>query len=606
MCGIAGYIGKRKINELIIRQTLDVMKNRGPDHQGHKYIQDGPVNIYFLHARLSIIDLDSRADQPFCLANCSLIFNGEIYNYVELREELKRRGETCTTACDTEVLLRYYLYYGEQCVDHFEGMWSFAIYDGRSHKLFLSRDRFAEKPLYYHEDKDGFYFGSQTSFLRTLSHKRFEVNHPHLLRHLVNGYQSLYKAKTTYFLGVEEIPYASSCVVSLDLKKKIYRYWQPHIHAKEMTITQAVEGTRHHLIESMKLRLRSDVPLAFCLSGGIDSSVLTSIAAKKFNYQVASFSILDSDERYNEYENIKATIDDIHCQSTFVRLKYENTLEKLKNLVAYHDAPVPTVTYLIHSYLTKAIAQQGYKVAFSGTGADELFSGDYNHFNLHLYETRNSPNRARYLEDWKNNILKIVRNPYLRDPDLYVNDPDFRDHYYDNYKEFSSYLNVDFFEKFTEEKFCSSLMRNRLLNELFYESIPVVLHEEDLNSMYCSIENRSPYLDKNLFEFVTSIPDEYLIQNGCGKYILREAAKGVLNDKVRLDRTKKGFNASLNSMIDFKDPSNRDHFLSDSPIFNYVNKAKIEQLIGMDPLSNAYNKFLFTFVNVKMFMELNG
>ena len=142
-----------------------------------------------------------------------------------------------------------------------------------------------------------------------------------------------------------------------------------------------------------------------------------------------------------------------------------------------------------------------------------------------------------------------------------------------------------------------------MLNELFHESIPVILHEDDLNSMQYSIENRSPFLDVNLFEFANSIPNEYLIRDGYGKFILRQAVDGILNDKVRLDRRKKGFNASLNSILNLKDDSTLDYLLSESPIFKIIRRDKMEELLKKDNFENSYQKFIFNFLNVKIFLE---
>jgi len=185
--------------------------------------------------------------------------------------------------------------------------------------------------------------------------------------------------------------------------------------------------------------------------------------------------------------------------------------------------------------------------------------------------------------------------------------PDYREHVYDNSSEFAGLLNVPFGEKFTEEYFTGNLLRNRMLNELFHESIPVILHEDDLNSMFYSIENRSPFLDSKLFEFACSIPDEYLIQDGYGKYILRESMKGILNDTVRLDRQKKGFNASINSLFDFSDSEVSDYFLEpESPIFELIKREEVSKLLSLNPAPNHYSKFLFNFINAKIFLEINN
>lgn len=604
MCGIAGYIGKKTIEKNIIDNTLELMKNRGPDHQAHLNFSNAGNQIYLLHSRLSIIDLNPRSNQPFTIGDFAMIFNGEIYNYLELKKDLiKNHKVIFQTKSDTEVLLQYYIHYGEKCVDYFEGMWSFAIYDKKQHKLFLSRDRFAEKPLYYLETADGCYFGSEIKFLKSLSGIKLKINQQHLLRYLVNGYKSLYKVKETYFEQVKELPYASSLVIDAGLKKSEYRYWQPEFHPVRMSLAEAIKGARYHLIESMKIRLRSDVPLAFCLSGGVDSSSLASIAVKKFHYDIATFSIIDKDERYNEQDNIKATIDDLGCKNTMIELSTKNMLPRLETLIQYHDSPVATIAFLIHSILSELIHRNGYKVAFSGTSADELFTGYYDHFNFYLYETRNHPQYKKHLRDWQKNIKKFIRNPHLKNPELFFNNPDFRDHIYLNNDIFASYMKVDFNESFTEKRFCDSSLRNRMLNELFHEVTPLSLHEDDLNSMKYSIENRSPYLDSNLFQFAYSIPCELLIQNGYGKFILREAMKGILNDKVRLDRRKKGFNASINSIIDFKDPKDREYLLADSPIFDLVKKDKIIEIMNKPELPNSFSKFLFNFINAKIFLE---
>ena len=175
MCGIAGSIGKRRIDGEAIRRALDSMANRGPDALRHKSIEVGSNFVNLLHGRLSILDLDERSHQPFSIGPCTMVFNGEIYNFVELKSQLEKQGESFSTTSDTEVLLKYYLRYGDACVEHFEGMWAFAIYDERTGNLLLSRDRFAEKPLYFFEDSDTFYFASEIKTLQRLTRCQFEV-----------------------------------------------------------------------------------------------------------------------------------------------------------------------------------------------------------------------------------------------------------------------------------------------------------------------------------------------------------------------------------------------------------------------------------------------
>lgn len=606
MCGIAGFIIKKRIEEKQIKDTLQLMSNRGPDYSSYKLFENSFAQVGLLHSRLSIIDLDIRSHQPFYLNGVWIIFNGEIYNYIELKQELLKKGETFLTNSDTEVLLKYYLHYGEACVDYFEGMWSFVVYEEKTEKIFMSRDRFGEKPFYYFKNEDGIFFGSEIKFIQQLSGERLTVNYNHLKRYIVNGHKSLYKTQETFYKEIKELSFASNAKIeNSSLEMKIYSYWKPEFRPVQMTEEQAIEGVKEKIINSLKIRLRADVPLSFCLSGGVDSASLASIAAKCFNYNVNTFSIIDPDQRYNERDNIESTIKDIGCNNVMVELSNsDNYLSKLVDLVKYHDSPVATLAYFVHSLLSEKIHEKGFKISISGTGADELFTGYYDHYNLHLYEMKGSSEYPKLLSDWEKYQKPLVRHPFFQKHDLYFNDPSIREHIYLNNHEFAEYLSEDFNEPFTETNYSDSLLRNRMLNEMFHEVVRVILHEDDLNSMKYSIENRSPFLDTQLFNFAYSIPNKYLIKNGYAKYLLREAMKGILNEKVRIDREKKGFNASINSIIDFDNPKHVDFILSDGKIYDLVDRNKIEQIMKRKEYPNSYKKFLFNFINARIFLDL--
>jgi asparagine synthase (glutamine-hydrolysing) len=606
MCGIAGYWGSRPPSDEAVRATLVAMRQRGPDTQ-HSWAAGvaGDRTVVLLHARLSIIDLDSRANQPFTIGGTTLVFNGEIYNYVELRDRLERRGIEFRTSSDTEVLLQCYRVYGEQCLEHLEGMWSFAIFDAERQTVFLARDRFAEKPLYLKRSPHGIYFGSEVKFLRSLGQIHPQPNYRHLNRYLSLGYKALYKTEETFFEGIEELRYAQCLTIGPDSVGEARRYWRPAFAVDEgMTLHEAIDGVRERLIQSMRLRIRSDVPLAFCLSGGVDSASLVSIAAKRLGCDLETFSIIDEDERYNEEDNIRATVDDVGCRHQLLRIPKQDVIARLRDLVAYHDAPVATITFYVHSLISEAIHRGGYRVAFSGTSADELFTGYYDHFLLHLHALRGDETHDQRLREWRDHIASFIRNPLLRDPDLYAKNPHYREHVFDGSAELAGYLNDPLPSVFTEASFTDDLLRNRMLNELFHEATPVILHEDDLNSMRYSIENRSPYLDTELFSFAYSIPAKHLIRKGFGKYVLREAMAGILNDSVRLDRRKKGFNASINSMVDFANGEVRDYLLEPSAaVFELVNRKRIVELFDLSPVPNHLSKFLFSFINARVFLE---
>ena len=206
MCGIAGYFGVRQISEDNIQSTLKLMGRRGPDHAAYRHWQNElGKNIYLLHTRLSIIDLDERANQPFQIGSSWIVFNGELYNYVELRAKLAACGYKFRTQSDTEVLLRGIDHFGWSILDQCEGMWAFAVYDRSDGSLTLCRDRFGEKPVYLYRDETGLYFGSEIKFIHALLGRKLEIDFDHLYRYMVNGYKALYKKHNCFFQDLEEL-----------------------------------------------------------------------------------------------------------------------------------------------------------------------------------------------------------------------------------------------------------------------------------------------------------------------------------------------------------------------------------------------------------------
>jgi len=371
-----------------------------------------------------------------------------------------------------------------------------------------------------------------------------------------------------------------------------------------MSYAGAVAGARERLIQSVKLRLRADVPLAFCMSGGVDSNALISIAKNVFDYDVHGFTITNSDARYEERDMVEHAIAELGIRHTSIPVSVQNFLPRLRTLVRQHDAPVYTITYYAQWLLMESIAEHGYRISVSGTAADELFTGYYDHHLAYLFEVREEPElHAVSRQAWIEHIKPIVRNPFLSNPELFINNPEFRDHIFLDAAGFAEYLTSDWSEAFVEKKFDTSLLRNRMLNELFHEAVPVILHEDDLNAMFFSIENRSPFLDRNLFEFCNTIPTRHLIRDGRAKAVLREAVRGLAPDAVIDNRRKVGFNAPVLDFLDVKQPEVRSYLLDQSPIFDYVSRDRIEALITKADLPNSESKFLFYFVNSKMFLE---
>jgi asparagine synthase (glutamine-hydrolysing) len=603
VCGIAGFIGFDIPNEERIALTLALMEKRGPDARGvyHGRLRDS--NICLLHTRLSIIDTNPRSNQPFKQDDCVLIFNGEIYNYIELRQELEALGHHFHTASDTEIIVKAWRQWERSCVNRFEGMWTLALLDERSGELFFSRDPFGEKPFYYMVHERSLYFGSETKFLAALSGHKPSVNLDHVRRYLVNGYKALYKKPHTFFADIRELPPSSSAVLTAPEVPQTSTYWSLEHRTQAMSREEAVVGARDHLYEALRIRLRSDVPLAFCLSGGVDSSALAAIAALEFNQEVHAFSIVDKDIRYNESKNIQATVAHLGCDHDIIETDTKDFLGRLERLVAYHDAPVATISYYMHAFLSEAINQAGYKVSLSGTGADELFTGYYDHYGMWLAEIRDRSDFQEQLDGWRSSYGSFVRNPLLKDPLAFASNPNHRDHIFFNTELFEGFLTCPFHEDFEETLYSDNLLRNRMLNELWNESVPVILHEDDLNSMMHSVENRSPYLDRGLAEFMYTVPSDHLIHDGYAKFLLRSAVEGLVPDSVRLDKRKRGFNASIESLFDRTDADNISFLLSDSPIFDIVDRRQLETFLSQDMTDNSFSKFLFNLISAKMFLD---
>lgn len=606
MCGIAGYFGTRDIDEGSLQECLRIMGRRGPDFAAHRHWRNqAGRNVYFLHSRLKIIDLDSRANQPFGIGQKWLTYNGELYNYVEIRRSLERVGHSFLTESDTEVLLRAIDHDGWGCLDRFEGMWAFALYDEAEGSLTLCRDRFGEKPLFFYDDGTGIYFGSEIKFIVALLGRKLEINYDHIYRFLVNGYKALYKQPHSFFKGIREVQSSTLIRINAEGRAETQRYWEPRFHpVSGMTYKEAVEGTLNRLIRSVELRLRADVPMAFCMSGGMDSNSLISIAKRVFNYDVHGFTIANSDARYEEQELVEQSVSELGIRHTSIPVDVKNFIPKLRTLVRQHDAPVYTITYFAHWLLMESIAQHGYRISVSGSGADELFTGYYDHHLAYLYEVQGNPElHATSRAAWLKHIKPIVRNPLLGDPEAFIKNPGQREHIFLNAEGFSETLNTPWSEPFSETSFTNSLLRNRMMNEMFHEAIPVILHEDDLNAMYFSIENRSPFLDRSLFDFCSTIPSQHLIRDGYAKVILRDAMRSIVPETVRASRRKVGFNAPIFSFLDVQNPAVRAFLLDQSPIFDHVRRESIETLLSKPDLPNSESKFVFYFLTSKIFLE---
>ena len=434
--------------------------------------------------------------------------------------------------------------------------------------------------------------------------KKLNINYQKIENFLKFGYKFIHKNNESFFKNVFKVPSGSYLKVT-DNEIKEIKYWNIESKIVDIDEKSYIRNLKDKLFTSIQLRLRSDFPIAFHLSGGIDSNSLAFIAKKYFNYNLKTYSVVGTDPKYDESKMINFASKNLGAEHTNFRvdIKKLNFINTLRKQIKYHDSPVTTINSLLNYILYKKIKKDGYKVSITGVGSDEIFSGYYDHHLLYLNEIKHVKNLYKEsCDNWQKIIQPIVQNPFLKKMKLYVNNPAFRKHIY-QYEEFKKnmFLNTKN-HKFVEENYSKSLMKNRMANELFNEIVPVVLKEEDLNAMYHSIENRSPYLDSNLFKHAFNMPPAYYVKNGLAKWPLRHLVKDIVPEKIRLNKIKTGFNASIKDILKLN-KKNIDFLMEDSEIFNIVKKNRFFELINNKKLSGAQNNFLFNFLSIKLFLE---
>ena len=601
MCGIAGFIGSVPPDRSAVEDTLAMMRHRGPDGLGYFEGSLPGSQVLLLHSRLAIIDPNVRSNQPFVDDGLVLTFNGEIYNYLEVRETLKRRGHVFHTNSDTEVVVRAYREWGETLVDHLEGMWAFAIFDPSAGKLVLSRDPFGEKPLYTMRTPEGLYFGSEIKFIKELSRRTPQISHEKVRRFLAHGYRDVFKSPTSFFKEVSPLPSASIVTLNGQNDPTPHIYWAPKFDPTDMTMDAAIEGVREKLFHAIKIRLRADVPIALTLSGGVDSNVISGIAVKHFEQDLHTFSMLESEPDYDERGFIEAAVENLGTPHRQRAVSNRGFLERLGRMVHHYEAPVLSVGMFLEGFLTESVAAEGFKLAINGNGSDEIFAGYYDHY---LYWLSGLYGTAAFEDEvarWQQSMGKYVRNPIFKDPMRFVNTPDERSHLKDNAPNLNTYMIGSVDTEFDEITYTGEILRTRMLNELMRESVPATLFCGDLNWMYHSIENRTAFLDRPLVEFMHSVPSHLMMRDGYSKYLLRKAAEGYVPEQILFSRQKFGFNAPISSLLDRSDEDVREFMLMESPVFDFVHRDRIEEIMKPDANLSGLDNFLFCFTSAKMF-----
>lgn len=543
MCGLVGIFCKKGITEpdveLIGRMNY-IQRHRGPDDEG-LYVDDYCV---LGHRRLAIIDLSKDGHQPFESDDhrFQLVYNGEIYNYIELREELQHLGWRFRTKTDTEVLLKAYQQYGKACLSKFNGMFAFAIYDTEQKSLFLARDRLGIKPLYFTVIDSSFYFASEIKALVRIPSLKFSVNHQSMFDYIVFNRTDIYDE--TFLNEIKRIP--KGHYATFDFKGlRLTQWWNPedYLNRAPLEDLEDITGkTEKILISSIKLRMRSDVPVGSCLSGGLDSSILIGILFTHYDVEedyptfTASFPGHPIDEtRYINELNKKYPFRNIR---TFPSAK--GAREKLEDFVYANDEPTTNSSFYSQYEVMRLAKEHGVTVLMDGQGGDENFAG-YQYFHgFNLYGLLKEKRALRFASELLKSLLRrqdksayqtllfqilphSIREQLLLRTVPYIH-PDFFYEYVNHSRIYNEFFDVDGLNK--------SLVRH------FQYKLEHLLRMEDRNSMAFSLEARVPYLDYRLIEYLLGVSQDLKIRGGETKYLQKKVLRNYTIPEI-LNRTDK-------------------------------------------------------------------
>jgi asparagine synthase (glutamine-hydrolysing) len=559
MCGIAGIVNfdSKKLNPDILISIKNSLEHRGPDTSSILNIND---STSFIHTRLAIIDLDSRSDQPMTSHNgrYNIVFNGEIYNFKELRSDLENKGVSFRTNGDTEVLLELFAHYGHTSVHLLRGQFAFAIYDNTENSLFLCRDRVGIKPIYYSIYNKKFIFGSELKALEGSSLIPFEPDYESYvsyLRHLCVPYSN------TGNRNIKKLEPGTWIKVSDNLELQKFKYWDPFTIEvnNDLTKEEAVLKTDKLIQESIEYRNVSDVEVGLFLSGGLDSSLIGSIMKNQLGSKIKGFNI-DYEEKFDGYagESEEATFAANHIGLDLVKdkIKYLDYKQILNNYTFFQDDLIGDEVGIPLFFLGRSTKSKSIKVVQVGEGADELFYG-YEHWlrllNLSRY-IRPILSSSRTLNNFTNHRLNLFSNIIFNRTPFAGGALGF------NLAEINSLITQNVFSDFknvhkVDNKWQEynkqdhpSLSKWMTKIDLEIRLPELLLMRMDKLVMQSSIEARVPFLDHKLIEFVLSIPDKYIVSSSSTKPLLKNIAKRHIPESI-YNRKKQGFRAPIGEWI---------------------------------------------------------
>ena len=646
MCGICGIFVKDNgsIIPEHIRHLNHMLKHRGPDDEGYlvlnangSYLLAGkdtpeevlrsshsycPKNfidsfsesghLFLGHRRLSILDITANGHQPMCSEREEvwIVFNGEIYNFIELRKELEQYGYSFKTGSDTEVIVNAYLHWGKACVDYLNGMWAFVIYDTKKNILFGSRDRLGVKPLYYFMNKNHFAFASEQKALVKSKLVDTGIHEQAVFDYLVLSHSQT--EPEGFFKNIIELR-AGHCF-ELNLKTfnlKEYQYYSPSSIPEYSGVgsMQELSDETGRLIEhAIRIRTRSDVELGACLSGGIDSSYIAIVLNRFFreqreSYKPKVFTAIFPGCKFDEEKWAKKVVDETEFDWLVTKPKANDLLEDLGNMLYAADSPMLSTSTYAQYRVMKLVKANNIKVLLDGQGADELFAG-YSQFNHTYFNELASRFKLLTLSKELNSqhaFYKNLKSWLLADLRYWTQGlPSYLSKFFYEQSVFElkyirSELKNEYRNRFGAVRFPFGTNLNSVLKQYSGgENLQVMLRLGDRMSMNFSVESRTPFADDfHLIKFALSMPSKLKIRNGVNKYILRNAGHGILPEEIRLRRDKVGFQTPEHDWLN--ELKNEIPDLLENNIDNFIDtgllKNDLKKLIG-SPTSKLDSRLL--------------
>lgn len=646
MCGITGYIClKNKVNNQLVCKMNNIIKHRGPDDEGYTLINKYQVvnavgndtvnilkdkfaninnvsndyNVILGHRRLSILDLSEKGHQPMQdeTGNIYIVFNGEIYNYIEIKKELEGKGYKFNTNGDTEVIINAYKEWGTNCVNRFNGMWAFGLYDKARSFIFCSRDRFGIKPFYYYDDNEKLIFASEIKQIIEDKNIPRIANDNVIFNYLFYGKDEY--GEETFFKSIYSLPPSYNMEITLDfdnnnMQVRKYQYYElkPGVIQKSEELN--LRNFNKEFERSIEYRLRSDIPVGSCLSGGLDSSSIVTRACnilkkdKKNNTFETFTACYDENPEMDERFYSKKVVKRSECKENLVFPNKNNLREEIEQVIWHQDTPFPTLSIYAQWCVMRKANEKGIKVLLDGQGGDETLLG-YDRYIIFLLKDnlrrlqikRFLENYKLYKKNYKLSLSRIIQ--YL----MYFSNSHLLQYLTRCIKHKKmNCINKEFFKKFKSNKDyiknlnfknCFELQKT----EICHSNVSPLLRYEDRNSMAFSIETRVPFLDYQLIEKEMQIPLEQKIKNGYTKNILRETMKKQMDKEVVFRTNKLGFSVPQKNWIDQLDETYIYNFIDNMKTKKYFNENTIKEIFKKKVNDEMRWKFLSIEIWLKVY-----